>query len=82
MKYWERKRQLSRAVLVPRIDVVLVLPSGMTAVDDSVIHPATSIHLKAARTVDVAVDVWDATKRSKYANIDPNDYSADCADIG
>ena len=46
-----------------RGDVLMVLPSGMTVVDVSIIHPAASFYLQAARTVGGAAAVRDAAKK-------------------
>lgn len=58
-----------------RGDVLMVLPSGMTVVDVSVIHPAASSYLQAARTVGGAAAVRDAAKTVRYESIDPNGYT-------
>ena len=50
----------------------MVLPSGMTVVDVSVIHPAASSYVQAARTVGGAAAVRDAAKRVRYESIGPN----------
>ena len=53
----------------------MLLPSGMTVVDGSVIHPAASSYLQAPRTVGSAVAVRDAAKTVQYESIDRNGYT-------
>ena len=56
-------------------DVLMVLPSGMTVVEVSVMHPAASSYVQAARTLGSEAAVRDAEKGVRYKGIGPNGYT-------
>ena len=58
-----------------RGDILLVLPSGLTVADVSVIHPAASTNLRYARTAGGAAAAREASKRARYETADPNGYT-------
>jgi hypothetical protein len=58
-----------------RGDILLVLPGGLTVADVSVVHPAASTYVQAARSVGGAAAARDQAKRVRYATADPNGYA-------
>ena len=59
-----------------RGDLLLILPSGLTVVDISVIHPAAASYVRAAaRSAGSAAATRDARKRALYRTADPNGYA-------
>ena len=58
-----------------RGDILLVLPDGLTVVDVSVVHPAASTYMHAARVEGGAAAMRDQAKRAQYESGDPNGYA-------
>jgi Reverse transcriptase (RNA-dependent DNA polymerase) len=59
-----------------RGDILLALPSALTIVDVSVIHPCASAYVVAAsRKEGSAAEVRDQQKRAKYERTDPHGYA-------
>jgi hypothetical protein len=58
-----------------RGDILLVLPSGVTVADVSVIHPAASTYVRAARTEGGAAAAREQAKRARYETADPGGYA-------
>jgi hypothetical protein len=57
-----------------RGDLLLVLPSGLTVADVSVVHPAAPSYVTAAQTAGGAAAVREQAKRARYETADPNGY--------
>jgi hypothetical protein len=58
-----------------RGDILLVLPSGLTVADVSVVHPAANTNRRAARVEGGAAAAREAMKRARYETGDPNGYA-------
>jgi hypothetical protein len=58
-----------------RGDLLLVLPSGLTVADVSVIHPAAATYVQAAQAAGGAAALREQAKRARYETADPNGYA-------